>query len=84
MTPDPVSWYMIERGWRVVSAEGREIGRVVEVEGDDERDIFDGLEIRMHLLERPRYVPSEAVEAIVEGEIRLRLTHEQAEQLPGR
>lgn len=70
MTADPVSWLMIERGWRVVDAEGREVGKVEAVNGDVNADIFDGLEVRRGLIES-RYVPAEEVASIVQGEVRL-------------
>ena len=65
--PDPVAWNMIERGWNVVDANGAEIGKVEEVTGDENVDIFDGLAIS-----GGKYVPSEEVGEIVEGEIRLK------------
>ena len=40
---DPVSWFLIEPGWEVVGADGESVGKVHEVVGDQERDIFDGL-----------------------------------------
>ena len=70
---DPVSWLLIRPGWKVVSADGAEIGRVDEVAGDDEHDIFDGLAVATSALGKPRYVPSEQVEAITEGVVRLKL-----------
>jgi len=66
--PDPVAWTMIERGWKVVDANGAEIGKVEEVTGDENVDIFDGLAIS-----GGKYVPSEEVGEIVEGEIRLKI-----------
>jgi len=79
---DPVSWYLIEVGWDVVSAEGDHLGRVTTVDAEPEIDIFDGIEFRHPLFEHVRYVPSEQVDVIFEGEIRLSLTSEQAQQLP--
>jgi hypothetical protein len=67
---DPVSWLLIEPGWRVMDADGEEIGKVESVTGDENADIFDGLEVRSGLLET-RHVPAEQVASIVEGEIRL-------------
>ena len=78
---DPVSWLMIEAGWKVLAADGTEIGEVDEVAGDSSRDIFDGLAIATSALGRPRYVPAEAVAEIIEGTVRLSLTPEQAENL---
>ena len=70
---DPVSWLMIEPGWRVEAADGAEVGRVLEVTGDSSADIFDGLAIASSMFKQPRYVPSEQVGEIVDGRIRLKL-----------
>jgi hypothetical protein len=78
---DPVSWLLIRPGWKVVSADGAEIGRVDEVAGDDEHDIFDGLAVATSALGRPRYVPSEQVGEITEGVVRLKVTREDAMSL---
>ena len=43
MSGDPVSWLMVERGWTVVDAHGKKIGKVDEVLGDEQIDIFHGL-----------------------------------------
>jgi hypothetical protein len=70
---DPVSWLMIEPGWRVESADGQDVGRVLEVTGDSGADIFDGLAIASSMFKQPRYVPSENVGEIVDGRVRLKL-----------
>ena len=63
--PDPVSWLLIERGWKVVDASGRKIGKVDEVLSDEETDIFHGLIVG------GEEIHSEQVAEIREGEIRL-------------
>ena len=68
---DPVSWFVIERGWEVVGSDGDKLGTVEEVLGDSSLDIFDGLSVGAGLLGKPRYVPAELVEEIVEGSIKL-------------
>ena len=80
-SPDPVARIMIEPGWKVVDAEGNEIGRVEEVEGDPNADIFNGLLISTGLLSGHRYVPAEQVGLISEGRVQLRLTRDQVKQL---
>lgn len=70
--PDPVAWTMIEQGWKVYDGSGKEQGRVAEVLGDAEADIFDGLNVTRGLLSTTEYVPSEHVAGILEGEIHLR------------
>jgi hypothetical protein len=78
---DPVSWFLIEPGWRVEAADGQEVGRVLEVTGDSNADIFDGLSIAFSMFDRPRYVPAEHVAEIVEGRVRLTLGRAEIERL---
>jgi hypothetical protein len=72
---------MVEPGWKVLAADGREVGQVDEVAGDSSQDIFNGLAIATSALTRPRYVPAERVAAITEGAVRLTLTADQVERL---
>jgi uncharacterized protein YrrD len=67
---DPVSWLVVEPGWRVVDATGEEVGHVDRVVGDENADIFEGIEVRSGLLSQS-FVPAERIASIVEGEIRL-------------
>ena len=78
---DPVSWFVIEPGWKVVDAKGQEVGSVDEVAGDSSNDIFNGLSISTSLLGKPRYVPSEQVGTITEGRVHLTLTKDEIEHL---
>jgi hypothetical protein len=71
---DPVSWLLIESGWSVVGSDGEEIGTVVRVDADEEKDIFSGLELRTGLLGGSRYVAAEHVWRIEEGRIELDAT----------
>ena len=78
---DPVSWLMIETGWKVLASDGSEVGEVDEVIGDSSLDIFDGLAIATSAFGKPRYVPAEQVGEITEGTVRLDLTREQVDRL---
>jgi sporulation protein YlmC with PRC-barrel domain len=78
---DPVSWFLIERGWKVVDSEGAEVGAVDEVVGDSEDDIFNGLAISTRLLGKPRYVPAERVGTITEGRVQLTMPKHEIEHL---
>jgi len=78
---DPVSWFLIEPGWKVVDANGEEVGSVDEVIGDSSDDIFNGLSISMSLLGKPRYVPSEQVGEITEGRVQLTLSKDGVDRL---
>jgi len=80
---DPVSWKAIEQGWSVLDAAGDEIGKVDQITGDLNLDIFDGITFGDGgtVLTRARYVPAERVVEILQGEVRLDLSAEQAAQL---
>ncbi len=70
---DPVSWLVIEPGWAVVAADGSEIGRVDEIVGDTDKDIFNGLAVSPGFLRSPHYVPAERVAGITDGYVALDL-----------
>ena len=78
---DPVSWLLIQSGWKVFAADGREVGRVEEVAGDENADIFDGLSVASGLFGPARYVPAEQVAEITEGRIKLDLSRAEVERL---
>jgi uncharacterized protein YrrD len=68
---DPVAWTLIEHGWTVIDADGNEIGKVAEITGDENADIFDGIAVSEGLLSGKKYVPSEQVGEIVDGAVHL-------------
>ena len=70
--PDPVSWKVVEQGWKVLDQSGEQIGHVQEITGDPEADIFDGVEVSHGLLEKTEYIPSERVVDIRVGEVVVR------------
>jgi len=79
--PDPFAWVMIEKGWQVLDVNGDGAGKIDEVTGDENADIFDGVTIKQGTLSKDKYVPSEHVAAIYEGEVQLSLTRAQIEGL---
>jgi len=81
LSPDPVSWLVIERGWEVVGSDGGEVGKVDEIVGDDTEDIFNGLAIVSGMFDKARYVASELVGEIVEGRVQLKIPAAAAETL---
>jgi hypothetical protein len=72
---------VIEQGWTVVASDGSELGKVDEVAGDTNADIFDGLIVKAGPLGKRRYVPAEQVSQIVEGRIELSVTPTEFERI---
>jgi hypothetical protein len=64
------SWFAVEPGWDVADRTGTAIGEVVEVVGDQDADIFDGLRIETGDGEQ-RFAPADRVGDIVEGRVNL-------------
>lgn len=78
---DPVSWLLVEHGWKVVDSNGDAVGTVDEVRGDTGNDIFSGLAVSSGLLGRSHFIPSEHVAEIEEGCVHLDLDHDAVKAL---
>jgi hypothetical protein len=77
-----VAWTSIDAGATVVAADGSEVGRIKEVVGDEEADIFDGLVITHSRRGSSHYIPSERVRDIWPDRVETDLSPEEAENLP--
>jgi PRC-barrel domain protein len=72
--PDPVSWKAVEKGWPVYDRDGGEVGKIEEIAGDENADIFDGFGIKTSTFGGVKYVPAEIVASISVGEVRLTIS----------
>ncbi|HXV35111.1 MAG TPA: hypothetical protein VD769_13975 [Gaiellaceae bacterium] len=82
MSEPQVSWKAIERNAAVVSSDGAEIARVVEVAGDPRADIFNALVVKIGPLEHKLNLPAERVVAIWPRRIEVDLTAREVARLP--
>jgi len=80
-TGDPISWFLIEPGWKVIDAEDDDVGRVEEVVGDPNADIFNGLLISTGHFSGKRYVPAEQVGLITDERVHLTLSRDDVKRL---
>jgi sporulation protein YlmC with PRC-barrel domain len=81
MSNPEVSWKAIEKGARVFAPDGTEIGKVSEIAGDEEADIFSGLVVSLSRLSANRFLASERVTGIWSDRIETNVSAEQAEAL---
>ena len=79
----PVSWLVVERGWAVHGVDGEQLGRVEEVVGAPEEDIFSGVMVATGIFSQ-RFVPAERVRSISEGRLDLELSSDEIERLDDR
>jgi hypothetical protein len=77
-----VSWKAIERDARVLAADGSDVGKVAEVAGDTDADIFNGLVVSVGRLQADRYVPAERVTGIWPDRIHVDAAPSEIEALP--
>lgn len=77
-----VSWKVLERDAVVVTADGQEAATVVEVVGDSDADIFNGLVVKVGLLGPDRHLPAERIRGIWPGRVEVDATAEELEALP--
>jgi len=72
-----VSWKAIEANAPVFSSEGEAVGKVSQVVGDPDADVFTGLAVSVDLLGSARLVPSEHVQSIWPDRVDVALTKAQ-------
>lgn len=77
-----VSWKAIERGATLISSDGQDVGQVLEVAGDSNADIFNGLVVRHGILSANRYVAAERVTGIWSRRVEVALTAAELERAP--
>ena len=85
-----ISWTSIAHNWTVRSSDGKDIGHVFLVVGDENEDIFDGLAITHHAgfafhnyADRPHYVEAAKVGEIDDsGRVTLTITCDECRHLP--
>ena len=76
-----VSWKAIEGDAVVFSSEGEAVGKVKQIVGDSDADVFTGLAISVDFMGPNRLVPSERVRAIWPDRVDVSMTKAQIEAL---
>lgn len=73
----PSSWLALEKGAVVHASDGTEVGKVGDVVGDEQKDIFSGIMLDTGLLHEDRFVPAPAIEEITDDGVKLNIDPEQ-------
>ncbi|MDQ3958441.1 MAG: DUF2171 domain-containing protein [Actinomycetota bacterium] len=79
----PISWLALEEGTPILAADGSEIGRVLEVVADEQKDIFSGVVFRPGLLDGRRFIPAAAIDRLTKSAVHLNISPEEAGKLGG-
>lgn len=77
----PIAWLALEEGTPILASDGTEIGRVVTVVADEQKDIFSGVTFRPGLLDGQRFVPASAIDRLTQAAVHLNIPASATEQL---
>jgi hypothetical protein len=72
----------LEQDATVVTSDGDESARVKEIVGDPAADIFNGLVLKLGVLEKDRHLPAERVRAIWPKRVEVAATLDELKALP--
>jgi uncharacterized protein YrrD len=70
---------VLAKGTPVVGADGGEIGDVVEVVADRQKDIFSGIVVRSGLFSNKRMIPADMIEDMTDEAVRVRIATAEAD-----
>jgi hypothetical protein len=79
---DPIAWREVTPNTPVIARDGEKVGRLSEVLGSQEEDIFHGIEVHLDGQDRAVLVPSDDVSEITRGGISVSLTAAELRDLP--
>ncbi|MDQ4144683.1 MAG: PRC-barrel domain-containing protein [Actinomycetota bacterium] len=76
-----IAWTALEKGASVVANDGSEVGKVSTVVADEAKDIFSGIAFRHGFFDSEHFVQADLIETITSGEVRVRLSPDEAGKL---
>ena len=74
----PIAWLALEEGTSISARDGVEIGKVVDVIADREKDIFSGITFKPGFLEGPVFVPASKIDELTTDAVRLNISSKDA------
>ena len=80
-SPDPISWRAVARGMPVIASDDTFVGRVWEVRGSDEADIFRGFAVRLDETGRDVFVGADDLAEMTTAAVTLRLSSDEIRAL---
>ena len=75
-----ISWMTLEKGVRITTSDGAELGKVDEVVADRQKDIFSGITFSGGMLSDDRFVPADLIDRMTAEEVTLTVTAAEAEE----
>ena len=70
----PIAWLALEEGTPIVASDGEQVGKVLEVIADRQKDIFSGITFRPGVLDTPVFLPADKIDRLTEGSVELAIS----------
>lgn len=80
MADQPISWITLDKGVRIVTSDGTELGKVGDVVADRQKDIFSGITFREGMLGGERFVPADLIDRMTADEVTLTIAAADADE----
>ena len=80
MADQQISWMTLEKGVRITTSDGSELGRVGEVVADRQKDIFSGVTFREGMLGEERFIPADLIDQMTAEEVTLTVSADEAQE----
>ena len=75
-----ISWMTLEKGVRITTSDGTELGKVGDIVADRQKDIFSGITFSGGMLSEDRFVPADLIDRMTAEEVTLTVTEAEAEE----
>ena len=75
-----ISWMTLDKGVRITTSDGAELGKVGDVVADRQKDIFSGITFSGGILSEDRFVPADLIDRMTAEEVTLTVTAAEAEE----
>ena len=80
MSNKQISWVTLDKGVRITTSDGTELGRVGDVVADRQKDIFSGVTVSGGIFSEDRFVPADLIDQMTAEEVTLTVTEAEAEE----
>ncbi len=80
MADQPISWMTLDKGARIVTSDGTELGKVGDVVADRQKDIFSGITFSTGMMSEERFIPAELIERMTASTVTLTIAAADADE----
>jgi len=73
-----IAWLALEPGTDIVGSDGEQVGNLVEVIADRQKDIFSGVTFKPGLMDSALFIPADRIASLTDSEVTLTVSAAEA------